>query len=88
MLRGCIVPHSFVCCFWWLQVWEVKGADLTVSPVQQAGVGVVHPSKGISLRFPRFMRIRDDKNPDDATNAGQIVELYNGQFANGGGGGN
>ncbi|GLJ09471.1 hypothetical protein SUGI_0110240 [Cryptomeria japonica] len=31
-------------------VWEIRGADLTVSPVHQAAVGLVHPSRGISMR--------------------------------------
>ncbi|KAK3218320.1 hypothetical protein Dsin_012290 [Dipteronia sinensis] len=36
-------------------VWEIRGADFTVSPVHQAAIGLVHPSRGISIRFPRFI---------------------------------
>uniref|UniRef100_M4CJ01 ATP-dependent DNA ligase family profile domain-containing protein n=1 Tax=Brassica campestris TaxID=3711 RepID=M4CJ01_BRACM len=60
-------------------VWEIKGADLTVSPVHSAALGLVHPSRGISVRFPRFICKRADRDPEECSTAADIAEMFHAQ---------
>lgn len=60
-------------------VWEIRGADFTVSPVHHAAIGLVHPSRGISIRFPRFICRVSDRNPDECSTAADIVEMFHSQ---------
>lgn len=61
-------------------VVEVKTADLSMSPMYTAGYDLTPDHRGVSLRFPRFQRIRDDKKPFEACTSEEIVKLYNSQI--------
>ncbi|PKA59712.1 DNA ligase 1 [Apostasia shenzhenica] len=60
-------------------VWEIRGADLTISPVHHAAIGLVHPSRGISVRLPRFIRALSDRKPEDCTTASDIAFVFQSQ---------
>ncbi|EGG09678.1 uncharacterized protein MELLADRAFT_34116 [Melampsora larici-populina 98AG31] len=63
---------------WFLpsEVWEIRGADITLSPVYKAAQGLIDPDRGLSLRFPRFYRIRDDKGVEDASHPEDFAEMW------------
>lgn len=69
---------EFKCDVWFRpsQVWEVKAADLQISPVYTSAVGMTGQNRGIGMRFPRFMRFRTDKKVYDATTAEFIYDIY------------
>ncbi|KAK2581838.1 hypothetical protein KPH14_002304 [Odynerus spinipes] len=49
-------------------VWEITGAEFTDQGV--------HTADGISIRFPRVTRIRDDKDWSTATNLDELRQLF------------
>lgn len=47
-----------------MPVWEITGAEFTQHEV--------HTASGISIRFPRVTRIRDDKTWETATSLPEL----------------
>lgn len=68
------------------EVWEMAFADVTKSPTYLAAIGLVDEERGLSMRFPRFLKIREDKSIDEASTANFLAELWLKQEARGGGG--
>lgn len=58
------------------EVWEVACAEITISPVSIAALGQISEDRGLSVRFPRFVRVREDKRVEDATRSSQLAELW------------
>ena len=70
------------------KVWEVRAADISLSKAhsschdQLKRLGHVNDGQssggrgGLALRFPRFVRFREDKNIHDATKESQMLDMY------------
>lgn len=61
-------------------VWEIQAADLSISPTHTSAWGSVIKDKGISVRFPRFVKERPDKSMNELTTSDQIFSLYQNQI--------
>lgn len=59
------------------KIWEIMYADFSLSPVHSAAYGIFEDGKGISLRFPRFVRERNDKNIQQSNKLDYIINLFN-----------
>jgi DNA ligase-1 len=61
-------------------VLEVLGAEVTLSPVHRCAYGSLRPEAGLAIRFPRMVRLRDDKGWQDATTSAEIEDMYRRQL--------
>ncbi|KAK9313004.1 hypothetical protein V1524DRAFT_437565 [Lipomyces starkeyi] len=70
--------------YYWVpqEVWEIKFADVTLSPLYPAAQGIIS-DRGLSIRFPRFIRKRDDKGVEEASSPAFLAELYQRQQSRG-----
>ncbi len=61
-----------------VEVIEVLGDEITISPIHPAGRGrVLGSDGGLAIRFPRFTgRWRDDKGPTQATTVSDFLEAF------------
>lgn len=62
------------------EVWEMAFADITLSPTYTAAIGLVSDERGLSLRFPRFLRVREDKSIDEASTSDFLAGLWRKQM--------
>lgn len=65
----------------WFQpkmLFEIEAADLTISPSHTCSHKSIESEThaGISLRFPRFIRIRQDKSLEEITSSEEILEMF------------
>jgi DNA ligase-1 len=51
-------------------------ADITISPTYTAAIGLVSDEKGLSLRFPRFLKKREDKSIEEASTSEFLAGLW------------
>ena len=63
------------------EVWEMAFADITLSPTYLAAIGLVSEDRGLSMRFPRFLKVREDKGIDEASTSDFLASLWRKQEA-------
>jgi DNA ligase-1 len=56
--------------------------SITLSPTSVAAKGLVSSSRGLSLRFPRFIKVREDKAIEQASTPDFLASLWRKQQGN------
>lgn len=61
--------------FWIIPKYVVEIAfdDITISPMHTCGM---KDDRGYALRFPRMIKLREDKKPKESTTTQEVVEMY------------
>ncbi|MCW4034004.1 MAG: ATP-dependent DNA ligase [Candidatus Bathyarchaeota archaeon] len=80
--------HSRVNSMLDMDVWfepsvviEIRGAEMTLSPVHTCAMNVIREDSGVAIRFPRFTgKYRIDKAAEDATTTEEVIEMYRSQL--------
>lgn len=57
-------------------VWEIGYDSFTHSPSYKTGKNLLNLEFGLSLRFPRFIRTREDKGLKEVNTEEEITEIY------------
>jgi DNA ligase-1 len=65
-----VTPHEWVAPKF---VVEVRADEITQSPMHTAGK---ETGTGYALRFPRILKLRNDKTPEQATSVKEIIDMY------------
>jgi DNA ligase-1 len=60
-------------------VMEILGDEITLSPIHTCAFERLREESGLAIRFPRYLRLREDKAPEDTTTVNEIVEMYRAQ---------
>ena len=58
-------------------VWEISFDCFSFSPIYRIGRGEVDSERGLSLRFPKFKREREDKDFESSNDVDHVIDLYN-----------
>jgi DNA ligase-1 len=63
------------------EVWQMAAADITSSPVYTVSATSLGDNRGVSLRFLRFISVREDKGIEEATTTEQLADMYEQQLS-------
>jgi DNA ligase 1 len=74
---------EYICLFLDFRLSLIVYCSITLSPVSVAAKGLVSGSRGLSLRFPRFLRVYHDKVIEQASTPHFLVDMWKTQQAQG-----
>jgi DNA ligase-1 len=57
--------------------------SITESSVSVAALGLASSTRGLSLRFPRFIKVRGDKSIEEANTPSYLAEMWQSQQGKG-----
>jgi DNA ligase-1 len=77
--RPTMVDAQMIPDVWFIPtiVLEVVAAEISLSPIHTAALGIAKEDAGLGLRFPRFTgRVREDKGPEECTTSNEVLSMY------------